>query len=331
MNINDQELSLITLVAKQYYYEGKTQDEISQAHSLSRTKIGRMLRQARDLGLVTIRINLSPIEFFNLERELKVRFGIQRALIAVDHEDEELQRVAVAQLASDNLTEILADGMTVAVGMGRNLGAVTEQLGTQNSRSCTFVSSIGGSLRAGEGLNSDHIARRFAAAFKGSSETLYAPAHVGDPKLRELLLKDESVQQTLNKARRADVALIGIGDFSESSYLVKMGWYTALEIARARMNGTVADMSGYDFLDIQGQPSAPELQHRVIGLSHDDFRRIPNVIAIASERNKALSLLGSLRSGIINTLATSASNVRSIIEIDEQTRGGATATRSKAS
>jgi DNA-binding transcriptional regulator LsrR (DeoR family) len=323
MSVDDQELSLITLVAKQYYYEGKTQDEISQSHNLSRTKIGRMLRQARDLGLVTIRINLSPIEFFNLERELKSRFNIQHALIAVDHEDEDLQRVAVAQLVSDHLVEKLADGMTVSVGMGRNLGAVTAQLGGQNSRDCTFVSSIGGSLRAGEGLNSDHIARRFAAAFNGRSETLYAPAYVSNPKLRELLLKDETVQQTLNRARRADIALIGIGDFSESSYLVKMGWYSAMEISRARMNGTVADISGYDFLDIKGQPSAPELQHRVIGLSHEDFRRIPNVIAVASEHNKALSLLGSLRSGIIKTLATSVSNARAIIEIDDQTKGEA--------
>lgn len=331
MNIDDQELSLITLVAKQYYYEGKTQDEISQSQNLSRTKIGRMLRQARDLGLVTIRINLSPVEFFNLEQELKSRFGIRRALIAVDHEDEDLQRAAVAQLVSDNLTDILADGMAVAVGMGRNLGAVTAHLGSQKPRNCTFVSSIGGSLRAGEGLNSDHIARRFAAAFNGRSETLYAPAHVDDPKLRELLLKDETVQQTLNRARRADVALIGIGDFSETSYLVKMGWYTALEVARARMNGTVADVSGYDFLDIDGRPSAPELQHRVIGLSHDDFRRIPNVIAVASERNKALSLLGSLRSGIIGTLATSAANVRSIIEIDEQTKASEARLKSRAS
>jgi DNA-binding transcriptional regulator LsrR (DeoR family) len=207
--------------------------------------------------------------------------------------------------------------------MGRNLGAVTAQLGGQNSRDCTFVSSIGGSLRAGEGLNSDHIARRFAAAFNGRSETLYAPAYVSNPKLRELLLKDETVQQTLNRARRADIALIGIGDFSESSYLVKMGWYSAMEISRARMNGTVADISGYDFLDIKGQPSAPELQHRVIGLSHEDFRRIPNVIAVASEHNKALSLLGSLRSGIIKTLATSVSNARAIIEIDDQTKGEA--------
>jgi DNA-binding transcriptional regulator LsrR (DeoR family) len=84
------------------------------------------------------------------------------------------------------------------------------------------------------------------------------------------------------------------------------------------MHGTVADVSGYDFVDINGQSSAPELQHRVVGLSDEDYRRIPNAVAIASERNKVLPMLGSFRSGITNTLATSASNARSIIEIDEQ-------------
>jgi DNA-binding transcriptional regulator LsrR (DeoR family) len=99
-----------------------------------------------------------------------------------------------------------------------------------------------------------------------------------------------------------------------------MGWYTAAEIAQARMNGTVVDVSGYDFLDINGHLSAPELHHRVIGLSHNDFRRIPNVVAVASERSKTLPLLGALRSGIIATLATSVGNVRTIIGLDEQTK-----------
>jgi DNA-binding transcriptional regulator LsrR (DeoR family) len=66
--------------------------------------------------------------------------------------------------------------------------------------------------------------------------------------------------------------------------------------------------------------SAPELHHRVIGLSHNDFRRIPNVVAVASERSKTLPLLGALRSGIIATLATSVGNVRTIIGLDEQTK-----------
>jgi DNA-binding transcriptional regulator LsrR (DeoR family) len=323
MATDTNEIGLATAVSKQYYFEGKTQDEISRSLNLSRTKIGRLIRRARELGLVTIRINLNPAEFSVLEQELKVRFGIQRALIAVDYEDEDQQRGAVAQLVADYLDESLTEQTTVAVGMGRNLAAITANIGTPARRAATFVSSIGGSLKAGEGLNSDHIARRFASAFGGRSETLYAPAHVTEPELRRLLLRDPTVQQTLDRARRADMALIGIGDLSESSYLVRMGWYSPGEITQARMNGTVVDVSGYDFLDINGHLSAPELHHRVIGLSHNDFRRIPNVVAVASERSKTLPLLGALRSGIIATLATSVGNVRTIIRLDEQTKAEA--------
>ena len=286
MKVDPSELNLIIAVAKQYYYESKTQDEISRALNLSRTKIGRMLKQSRELGLVVIRINLNPVELSDFEQELKRRFGIQRALIAVDHDDEALQRAAVAQLAADYLSETLTDNTVVAIGMGRNVGAVPTYLESPKPCSCTFVSSIGGTLRAGEDLNSDHISRRFAAAFNGKSETLYAPAYVKAPQLRTLLLEDGTVQQTLNRARRSDLALIGIGDCSENSYLVRMGWYTASEVAQARMNGIVADVSGYDFLDIRGRPAAHDLGHRVIGLSHEDFRRIPNVIAIASEATR---------------------------------------------
>ena len=318
MKTESQDLNLITTVAKQYFYENKTQEEISHALNISRTKIGRMLKQSRELGLVVIRINLNPVELSELERELKTRFGIQRALIAVDHDDEDMQRAAVAQLVADCLAEILTDTMVVAVGMGRNVGAVSNFLQSPKPRECTFVSSIGGELKAGESMNSDHIARRLAAAFNGKSETLYAPAFVKARPLRDLLLEDETVQQTLNRARRSDVALIGVGDCSEDSYLVRMGWYTAFEVLQARMSGTVADVSGYDFLDIWGRPASGELSRRVIGLSHEDFRRIPNVIVMASESNKTLSLLAVLRSGIVNTLATSASNVRSILKIDSE-------------
>ncbi len=320
MRIETDEIKLITLVARLYYYEGKTQDEISRALSLSRTKISRMLKQSRDLGLVTIRINLNPVELSELEQELRRRFGVQRALIAIDHDDQDLQRKAVAQLVADHMAEILSDDMVVAVGMGRNLGSVADLLDGATHRSCTFVSAIGGTNRVGHTFNSDQVCRRLAARFGGRSETLYAPGYVHDPELHRLLMANVIVQQTLTRARKADVALIGIGDCSENSYMAGIGWYSSVEIAQARLAGAVADVSGYDFLDTYGRPVARELSRRIIGLSHADYARIPNVLAIASEQNKTLSLLASLRSGIIGTLATSARNIKAILTIDDASR-----------
>ena len=318
MSLSSEETHLITLVAKQYYFEGRTQNEISHSLNLSRTKVSRMLKQSRELGLVSIRINLNPVELSDLGQEFRRRFGIRHALIAIDHEDEELQRAAVAQLVADHLGEILSDGMVVAVGMGRNLGAVADLAHSARQRACTFVSAIGGANRVGDRLNSDSICRKLASKFGGRSEMLYAPAYVEDTNLRTLLLKNDTVKQALTRARRADVALIGIGDCTENGYTADIGWYTPVEIARARLAGAVADVSGYDFLDIRGQRVALDLGDRIIGLSHADYARIPNVIAVVSEANKTLSLLASLRSGVIDTLATSVGNARAILAIDDR-------------
>jgi len=101
---------------------------------------------------------------------------------------------------------------------------------------------------------------------------------------------------------------------------VRMGWFSPQEIAQARLSGTVGDMMGYDFIDIHGQPAVNAIQGRVIGLTVQELFRIPDVVAIASENTKAAATLGALRSGVINTLATTVTNAHTILALDDATR-----------
>lgn len=169
-------------------------------------------------------------------------------------------------------------------------------------------------------MNADHICRRLAARFGGESETLYAPALVSDPIVRENLLSNDTVKQTLDKARRADIALIGIGDMNDDSNMVRMGWFTSEEIAQVKSLGAVGDMMGYDFIDMSGNLSNTPIHGRVIGLTLGDLKRIPNVIAVASESTKTTAILGALRTGMINTLATTEHIAQSILSLEEATR-----------
>lgn len=313
-------VDLLTEIAVLYYLEGATQEEISQRYGMSRAKVGRMLKQSRDEGIVEVRVRHHPVLSAQLEARLVARFGLQRALLALDHQDPDAQRRSVASLVSSYLANTLQDNMVVAVGMGRNVGAIADYVSTPTPRKCLFVCAIGGSLRAGEPMNPDHICRRLASRFGGESETLYAPAYAGNTEIRDTFLRNETVRSTLDKARRADIALVGIGDMSEDSHMVRMGWFSPEEIARARLSGTVGDLMGYDFFDIDGAPANTEMQGRVIGLSTEELNRISNVIAVASESSKAMAILGALRSGAIDTLATSASNAHTILELDTATR-----------
>ena len=315
----DVRIDVLTEIAVLYHYDNVTQEALARRFSMSRAKIGRLLKRARADGLVEIRVNQPASIGAELEREFIRRFAIDRLLVSIDHRDPDAQRGAVAALVASHLERTLGDGAIVAVGMGRNVSAVADVLVSRPRAGVTFVCAIGGSLRAGEHMNPDHICRRLAARFGGESETLYAPALVTNAELRAELYRNDTVKLTLDRARRANIALIGVGDLSEDSNMVRMGWFSAAEIAEARLAGTIGDTMGYDFIDIHGHPADTGMQGRVIGLSRDDLERIPDVIAIASENTKAPAILGALRTRAINTLATSLTNAHTILRLDDAT------------
>ncbi len=133
--------------------------------------------------------------------------------------------------------------MTVTVGQGRNVAAVANHVGIFPERSCRFICGIGGTKRDGQLIDADHISRNLARKFNGFSETLYAPAYVETPALREAFIQNRLIKATLEQASKADIALIGLGDMNENSFMVQLGWFTPQEIITARQEqGVVGDL-----------------------------------------------------------------------------------------
>ncbi|MBH2888404.1 sugar-binding transcriptional regulator [Serratia marcescens] len=313
-----QDNELLTEIAVAYYQDEITQEEIAKKFGISRIKVGRLLKRAKEEGIVEINVRYHPVFSTRLEQQMMERFPISRALIALDHQDEEEQRRQVAALVSNYLARSLKDDMVLAVGQGRNVAAIADHVGSVTERNCKFICGIGGTHRPGDAINADHISRRLAKKFGGSSETLYAPAYVENRALKDAFMQNGTIKETLDRARKADVALVGIGDMNENSYMVKLGWFTPHEIIDASLNqGVIGDIAGYDFFNAQGQHVDTVMNDRVIGLSIDELRKIPCVIAIASENTKALAILGALRTGAIDIIATSALNVRTILNMSQ--------------
>lgn len=313
-----QDNELLTEIAVAYYQDEITQEEIAKKFGISRIKVGRLLKRAKEEGIVEINVRYHPVFSTRLEQQMMERFPIGRALIALDHQDEEEQRRQVAALVSNYLAMSLKDDMVLAVGQGRNVAAIADHVGSVTERNCKFICGIGGTHRPGDAINADHISRRLAKKFGGSSETLYAPAYVENRALKDAFMQNGTIKETLDRARKADVALVGIGDMNENSYMVKLGWFTPHEIIDASLNqGVIGDIAGYDFFNAQGQHVDTVMNDRVIGLSIDELRKIPCVIAIASENTKALAILGALRTGAIDIIATSALNVRTILNMSQ--------------
>ena len=316
--MTDDQTELLTKIAVLYYQNGATQDEIARRFSISRVKVGRLLKKARDEGVVEIHVRHHPVYSASLEQRLQRTFGLKRALIALDQSSEDDQRQQVATVVSKYLSSHMRDGDVVAIGQGRNVAAVAENGCSVDNCNVRFVSAIGGTYPAGDEVNADHICRKLARRFNGSAETLYAPAYVEPPELVDIFMENPTIKQTLDRARKADIALVGIGDMNEGSHMLKLGWFTHEDLLRGRSElGLVGDVMGYEFFRLDGHCDASMMKGRIVGLHMDELRRVPCVIGMASESSKVLAIHGALKTGCIDILATSVNNALALLSLAE--------------
>ncbi|MHB8487917.1 MAG: sugar-binding transcriptional regulator [Candidatus Dormibacteria bacterium] len=313
----DRDIELMTRVASQYYLEGMTQEAVARSLRLSRPKVGRLLDRARAVGIVEITVHVPPDLGLQLEAALVSEFGLDLVLLVNDQSDESGQRASVARAAAGFLKRRLSDGDVVALGMGRNVGALPDFIGTPPHRAATFVSAIGGSPLVDTGVNPNEICRRLTEAFGGSAEVLYAPAYAETPAVRQAFINHDDVRDVLERARGANVALIGVGSARDDSAVVRMGCFSVSEMRRLRDRGAVGDILG-SFFDADGHAVVDGIGDRVVAIARADLEAIKCVVAICSERDKGEAILGALRSGMVNVLVTNLSTARTVLELSER-------------
>lgn len=308
-------MELLTRVASMYYLEDMTQETIATQLGLSRPKVWRLLGQAKEAGIVQITVNLHPSLAVPTESEMTSRFGLARTILVVDQDDEDGVREQAGRAVAELLDRSLRDGSVVAVGMGRSARAVSFAAEGLRPRRARVIAAIGGAAQIGEGLNSNDVATRLAHAVGGSALGIYAPAYAESQEIRDGFLRHDDVRLTVEQARKADIAIVGIGDADDDSLVVKLGCITRAEMGRMRKDGAVGDILG-GFFNTDGAPIASWIENRVIGLTGADLRAIPNVVAVATEASKAEAILGALNSGIVHTLVTSLAAARRVLELD---------------
>lgn len=308
------EFELMARVASQYYLQDRTQADIAQEFGLSRQKVQRLISRAREQGIVEIHVHSVPVLHIELENKLRTTFGLQDALVATSHPDENVCRRLVARTAADYLERHVGDGSVVAVGLGRNTSTVAGLFNPPRPLSATFVSAMGGSPGFAASINPNDVCAKFAARSGGTAEALYAPAFVEDAGLRDGLLNQQAVAQTLNLARQSTHAIVGVGTPDDDSILVDAECLSREQVRALRTAGAVGEIIG-NYCDIEGQPIPSKVQSRLIGLTLEELQHIPVVIAVAAEPGKAAAILGALRSGAVHVLITECRNAFDVLRL----------------
>ena len=72
---------LLYEVAYHYYELGKTQEEIAAALGVSRSQVSRAIKQAREEGIVVIKLVPPTADFGDIQDELCKRFGLRQCVV----------------------------------------------------------------------------------------------------------------------------------------------------------------------------------------------------------------------------------------------------------
>lgn len=308
---------LLMQVAKMYYMEQLTQAQIGRNLNTSRATVSRLLQEARDKGIVKITIEYPWERDEELERVLKHTFELQDVRVLAGYDQPiEVVREGKGLLAAEYIDQIVHNDMILAMSFGRSLASMVQQVNPARQVNLTVVQMIGALGAENPLLDGPDQVRDLANAYGGQYRYLHAPLLVEDRQTRDRLMQQSAVLESLSLARRADIAVLGIGALeSNTSGLIWTGYLNQKDIVWLQSKGGVGHMCA-QYYDINGQLLDIDLNKRVIGIGLETLRRIDTVVAIAGGEEKAEAILGAIRGKYIDILITDDQAAQKILEID---------------
>jgi DNA-binding transcriptional regulator LsrR (DeoR family) len=308
-------------VAAMYYDEGMTQQEIADRVNFTRSGVSRLLKEARERGIVEIIVHHPWRTVPALEGRLREAFDLKevRVLTRGNKSYEEMLK-GLGFLAAQYFLRILEEEDAVGISWGTGLYQMLEALrpvayadvevvqlvgGTGTEKSSSISSSIGPLL-------APLLANRLGC----SCRYLHAPLVTETRAARDALLQEQSIRVTLERGETCDVALVGIGSTDPEVYNpYRLGYVTEDELEEVRAAGAIGTMCGHLY-DVHGRALDIEFNRRVIGISPQALSRIETVVGVAGGAVKTEAILGALRGGFVNVLITDEKAAEAVLELN---------------
>ncbi|MCR8550169.1 sugar-binding transcriptional regulator [Salipiger sp. P9] len=285
-----------------YYVGGLRQDRIAEELGISRQRAQRLVARALAEGLVRVRIDHPIAECLELERALRQKFGLSRARVAPRAGPGQDALRAIAPVAAPELERIFSDETPklIALGTGRTLRAVVEQMQTVAASHHKMVSLIGNVAPDGS-ASFYEVIMRIADKTGAPHYPMSVPVMARDAEELALYRALPHVKSARTLAEQADVTIVGIGQMADDAPLFMDGFITAEELHAVQDAGAAGEIGGHIF-DSEGRYLDHPVNNFMVGV------RVPAnrnpVLCIGGGVSKIKPLRAALQGGLIAGLIT---------------------------
>ena len=309
------DIDLLVEVARMYYDQDLTQQEIADKIYVSRSRVSRLIKKAKALGIVEIIIKPSFENHHNLEKILRDRFSLKDVLVAYS-ENSGIQEEfdSVCSMGASYLSSILNEHSVLSVSHGKTVATTVQNLKPHRTLPGMKVVQLAGSLENTSNPTVDEMytMQQVAVLYGCEMKRLFLPYLMDDEESRQLLLKRNAAIEIFRVHQEVDTFISGV-----DTLLYWTDHIGEKNVAPLMKNGAVGCMWG-SFFDINGAIIETPLYDRMIIPKRSIFQTAENRICIANDRFKMKAILGALRGGLCNVLITNSKIARHLLTLDSE-------------
>lgn len=293
------QLVVHTYVAMQNLAHGRAINDIADEIGKSRFATARMVKRARELGLIEVSVKIPDPVDVDLSARLAQRYGLRSALVvaAASSSNAAGAREAIARITARYIVDDVEEDDVIGFAPGRTLVLASRLISELPSADIVQLTGVG-APRLEDGVE---VISNIGRASGGATYPLYAPSVLMKDPRAQLLLQHPSIQRTMRRMDHLGKAYLTIGGWPEASLLARQ--LTELgERETFEDRGVVAEI-GTMLLDIDGD-TVSGLEGRLVGISEESLRRLPTRIGIGGGAGKERALLATLRSQVCHVVIT---------------------------
>ena len=313
------ETQLMTRAAWLYYNAGLNQAETSKRMGLTRARVNKLLSQARESGLVSISINERDIGLLAEEEAIRAAFDLEFCIttpsLGLDSTDSDALDALTFNMVGAAAAQFLRDLLLakpdaiIGTGWGRTLDQVSRNMSGISVPNAKFVSLMG-SLTSNSSFNPFEVVQALAQATGAEGYFLPAPFIADSAEDRDVFTAQRGISNILDLARRADLALVSVGELTETSLLRTQNMINDQELRSLRAAGAVADTNGI-FFDSEGTQLFHDLNRRSIAVGLDQLKQL-RIVLLSAGPSKVEATKAVLKSGAIRGLIIDGDSARKL-------------------
>ncbi len=285
-----------------YYVAGYTQDQIANEFGISRQSAQRMVSLAMTEKLIKVRLDHPISSCMDLNAKLIKKYNLKECEIIPSVEDGN-NVTGLGEAGASMMEKYLLQEkkLIIAVGTGRVLKMIANELSPINSSQHSIISLVGNMTNDGS-ASAHEVVSKISDKVNATYFPMPLPVIANSSKEKELLHSLQSTSSILSLAKHVDVTFVGIGQFDQNAPLYKDSFINKEELQGLLEAKAVGEITGWAYNN-KGEI--------IQGHSNDKVTSIPLVknskkvvIAIAAGDNKQEAIKAALEGKLINGLIT---------------------------